>query len=156
MDNAMKPMLDDLALPQVQEVTTYDRRTLPEHKPPGMGGSVFQNLGRNSTGIVVWGVATGPDALSFAEKLEKKFRAGNPVPFTADIVSGSRISTVIVENLRFQDVAGKPGRFAYVLTLRENVKPVKPANSAAVDASVADDARKIVGQMATDVTKQKP
>jgi hypothetical protein len=150
----MKPMLDDLLLPQVQEVTTCDRRILPEQKPPGMGGSLFQNLGRSPTGILVWGVATGPGALGFAEKLEKKFLSGKPVRFTADIVAGSRITDVVIENLRFQDVAGKPGRFAYVLSLRENVKPAKPGSPSTVDAGVANDARNSVSQIVASVKSQ--
>ena len=106
----MTPILDGLQLPQVQEVITYDRRTLPEHKPPGMGGSLLQNLGRSPTAILLWGVATGPAASQFAEKLEKKFTAGKPVRFATDIVAASRISNVVIENLRFQDVAGKLAR----------------------------------------------
>ena len=42
----MRPMLDDIELPQVQEIAAYDRRMLAEHKPPGMDGSLLQNLGR--------------------------------------------------------------------------------------------------------------
>ena len=57
-------MLDDLELPLVQELTTYDRRTLSELKPPGMSGSLLQNLGRRPLRIVLWGVATDPDALT--------------------------------------------------------------------------------------------
>ena len=37
----MNPMLDDLALPQVQEIAVIERRTLAEHKPPGMDGSLL-------------------------------------------------------------------------------------------------------------------
>jgi hypothetical protein len=151
----MTPMLDDLQLPQVQEITTYDRRTLPEHKPPGMGGSVLQNLGRSPTGIVLWGVATGPAAADFAEKLEKKFTAGKPVRFVTDITTGARITQVVIENLSFEDEAGKPARFAYVLSLRENVKPAKPESSSAVDASVTDDAKQLVSQLVTNATSQK-
>lgn len=146
-------MLDNLPLPQVQEITTYDRRTLPEHKPPGMAGSLLQNLGRNPTGIVLWGVATGPSAAAFAEKLEKKFVAGKAVHFVTDIVAGSRISLVVIENLRFQDVAGKPARFAYVLSLRESIKPAKPESSSAVDAGVANDAKQLVNQLVNNATK---
>ena len=101
---------------------------------------------------MLWGVANGKDALAFAEKLEKKFRTGKPVRFTADIVSGSRISDVLIENLRFQDVAGKPGRFAYVLSLSENIKPAKPGSSSSVDQSIAEDAKGLVGQLVTNVT----
>jgi len=143
----MKTILDQLPLPQVQEITTYDRRTLPEHKPPGMGGSLFQNLGRSPTSILLWGVATGSDAFDFAEKLEKKFRAGKPVRFVADIVAGSRLSNVVIANLRFQDLAGKPTRFAYVLSLRESISPAKPENTQAVDADITADAKSLVGQL---------
>ena len=45
----MRPMLDDLELPQVQQVVTYERRALAEHKQPGMAGSLFQNMGRRPT-----------------------------------------------------------------------------------------------------------
>ena len=38
----MRPMLDDLELKLVQEIDTYELRTLAEHKPPGMSGSLLQ------------------------------------------------------------------------------------------------------------------
>jgi accessory colonization factor AcfC len=76
------------------------------------------------------------------------------VRFTADIVTGSRISTVLIENLRFEDVAGKPGRFAYVLSLRENIKPAKPGSTSAVDADIAGNAKEIVGQLVNAVANQ--
>src|SRR2546427_6263143 len=98
-------MIDDLELPQVQEIETKDRRTLAEHKPPGMDGSVLQNLGRRSTRIELFGVASGPDARAFVEKLDGKFRAGTPVPFAADIVADAEIQQVLIDDLSVQDVA---------------------------------------------------
>jgi hypothetical protein len=98
-------------------------------------------------------VATGSGAADFAQKLEKKFTAGKPVRFVTDIVAASRISHVVIENLRFQDVAGKPARFAYVLSLRESVKPANPESSSTVDAGVAGDAKQLVSQLVTDATK---
>ena len=135
----MKTILDQLTLPQVQEIITCDRRALPEHKPPGMGGSLFQNLGRSPTSILLWGVATGSGAFAFTEKLEKIFRAGKPVRFVADIVTDSRISKVVIENLEIQDLAGKPARFAYVLSLRESVSPARSQSTQSVDAGIAAD-----------------
>jgi hypothetical protein len=126
MDFSMHPMLDDIELVQVQEIGTYDRRALAEHKPPGMAGSLLQNLGRRPTRLALWGVVSDPDAQSFIEKLDTKFRDGKPVPFSADIVVDSEIQQVVVQNLRIQDLAGKPQRFAYVLTLREFIEPVEP------------------------------
>src|SRR5437764_6664899 len=104
----MNPMLDDLALPQVQEIAVIERRTLAEHKPPGMEGSLLQNMGRRPTRLALWGVASGADAQSFVEKLNGKFRDGKPVPFTVDIIADSRIDKMLIDNLRVQDLAGKP------------------------------------------------
>lgn len=141
----MRPMLDGLELPQVQEITSYDRRTLAEHKPPGMSGNFLQNLGRRPVRLVLWGVATGPDALGFIQKLEDKFRAAKPVPFTADILKDSEIELMLIDDLKLQELAGKPQRFAYVITLREFIKPVEPVESApGLDADILGDADGLV------------
>ena len=103
----MRPMLDDLELPQVQEIATYDQRMLAEHKPPGKAGSLLQNMGRRSTQLVLWGVASGADAQKFVEQLDGKFRAGDPVPFTAEavgpfmlgaFVNGPQVDAVIYDD----------------------------------------------------------
>lgn len=137
----MRPMLDDLQLEQVQEIGSYDQRALAEHKPPGMAGSVLQNLGRRPTRLVLWGVTTGPEANGFVEKLEKKFRAAKPVPFTADIVKDAEIQLMLIEDLKLQELAGKPQRVGYVVTLREFIEPVEPAAAdPSLDAGILDDA----------------
>src|SRR5829696_6322928 len=120
-------MLDELELPQVQELTELDRRALVEHKPPGMDGSLLQNLGRHPTRLVVHGVATGPGARAFIESLEEKFRAGAPVAFTADIVADAEIDRLRIDDLQVEDLAGRPDRFAYTLDLQEHIEPVEPA-----------------------------
>jgi hypothetical protein len=137
-------MLDDLELPQVQAVTTCDNRYLAEHKPVGMKGSFLQNLGRKPTRVVVWGVVTGTTSDDFAKKLDDKFRKSAPVPFVADIVSDSRIDQVLIDDLRLEQLAGKPERYGYILTLREFVKPVAPADVSALDTDILDDAKGLV------------
>ncbi|HEV3469726.1 MAG TPA: hypothetical protein VG148_10425 [Pyrinomonadaceae bacterium] len=136
----MRPMLDDIELPQVQEIATLERRVLAEHKPPGMSGSLLQDMGRRPARLTLWGVATGPEARAFVEKLDEKFRAAAPVPFVGDIVADADIERVVIENLRVQDLAGKPERFAYVLTLREFVEPVAAEDLSPLDESIAGDA----------------
>jgi hypothetical protein len=134
------PVLDDLDLPLVQEITTQDRRMLAEHKPPGMSGSLLQNLGRRPLRVVLRGVATGPDALATVQKLDDKFRAATPVPFICDIVAEAHLDLVLIEDLRLQELAGKPQRFGYTLTLREFIKPVDPAPATGIDPSILSDA----------------
>jgi hypothetical protein len=147
----IRPMLDDLALPQVQEITTLDRRAISEQKPPGMSGSLVQNLGRHPLRVTLWGVAVGPDAQSFAQKLDDKFRAAKPVPFTADIVVDAKLDQVMIEDLRLTELAGKPLRVSYVLTLSEFIKPVAPAAASPVDPGIAGDALKRVQDIASGI-----
>jgi hypothetical protein len=137
----MRPMIDDLELPQVQEIVTADRRILAERRPPGMDGSVLQNLGRRSTTVVVRGVATGPGAAEFVEKLDGKFRAGTALPFTADVVTDGDAQQVLIDDLAVEEVAGRPERFAYVLTLVEHVEPAKPSETAGLDTGILDEAK---------------
>lgn len=136
----MRPMLDDLELSLVQELSTFDRRMLAEHKPPGMDGSVLQNLGRRPACILLWGVAAGENPREFLEKLDKKFKQGQPVPFVADIVSDSNIENVLIDNVRFQELAGKPDRYGYVVTLRQHQVPAEPEDVSFVDTELFDEA----------------
>lgn len=137
-------MLDDLELPQVQEIGTLERRVLAEHKPPGMAGSLLQNLGRRPTSLRLWGVATGPTALDFTKKLDAKFRAAKPVPFTADIVADAKIEKVMIEDVKFEQQAGKPERYSFVLTLKEHIKPIEPENATGIDTDIAGDAQNLL------------
>jgi hypothetical protein len=140
----MRPMLDDLELPQVQAITTCDRRSLAEHKPPGMAGSLLQNMGRRPTQLLVWGVATGSEADQFAQNLDKKFRDAKPVPFTSDIVADSKIDNVLIDDLRLQQLAGKPEMYGYVLLLREFIRPAAPEDVSALDAGILSDAQNLL------------
>lgn len=140
----MRPMLDDLELPQVQEIRTHDLRSLAEHKPPGMSGSLLQNLGRRPTVLLLWGVASGPEARDFITALEDKFRAAQPVPFTADIVNEAGIDKVRIADLKLDELAGRPDRFTYILTLREHIEPVEPEDTSFVDDDLLGDATGLI------------
>lgn len=148
----MKPMIDDIELPLVQEIATHDRRVLSEHKPPGMDGSLLQNLGRRPGRLSLWGVATdepgdGSAALRAIQQLDEKFREGGPVSFVADISADSAIEKMVIDDLKLQELAGKPARFAYVLTLREFIEPVEPEDLAPVDAGVLADAEGLMDDL---------
>ena len=143
----MRPMLDGIELPQVQEITTYDRRMLSEHKPPGMDGSLLQNLGRRPVHLTLWGVKTGPDALEFVEQIEQKSRDGQPVPFVADIVADAAIEQMVIDDWQWQELAGKPDRYSYVLTLREYIEPVEPEDMSFLETDILDDADDLIGDM---------
>jgi hypothetical protein len=138
-------MLDDLELPQVQEIGTYDRRVVAEHHAPGRDGSGLQDLGRRPTRIALWGVATGDDAAAFVDKLEAKLRAGTPFDFVADITTDTEVRKVVVDDLRLQEIGGRPDRTAFVLSLRQFLEPAEPEDLAAVDGGILDDAAALMG-----------
>ena len=143
----MRPMLDDLPLPQVQEIRTLELRSLAEHKPPGMSGSLLQNLGRKPALLQLWGVASGPGARQFLDNLEGKFRAAAPVPFTADIATSAEIAQFAIRDLRMEELAGKPERFAYVLTLAEFIEPAEPADAESLDSDLLAEAAGLMDEI---------
>jgi hypothetical protein len=143
----MKPMLDDLELTLVQEITTHDRRILAEHKPPAMEGSLLQNLGRRPERLVLWGIAAGDEAQQTIEKLDEKFKSGGPFAFTADISADSEIEQVVIDDFQIQELAGKPQRFAFTLALREFIEPVEPADLSALEAGILDEAGDLMGDL---------
>jgi hypothetical protein len=149
----MKPMIDDIELPLIQELATHDRRVLAEHKPPGMEGSLLQNLGRRPARLVLWGVASvdgtqGTESRDQIQKLDEKFREGKPVSFVGDITTDSGIEKMIIDDFQVQELAGKPSRFSYTLILREYIEPVEPKDQAAVNTDVANEAQGLMNDLA--------
>lgn len=126
----MRPMLGDLELMQVQEAALAERRALAEHRPAGLDGGVLQDLGREPSRFAVWGVAAGPGAVGFVERLSARFRDPAPLAFTADVDAGARVQQVTITGLRVEELAGKPDRWLYVLTLQEHQEPREPATAA--------------------------
>jgi hypothetical protein len=151
----MKVKVGGLELPQVQEVATFDRRSLAEQKAPGMAGTLFQNMGRHPTGITLCGIATGPKARDFVERLNAKFQAAKPVSFTVDIVTGAGIAQMLIADFAVQDIAGKPERFVYGLSLREYINPASGQDHSALNAGIRSQGRNLVRNMATNLTKKK-
>jgi hypothetical protein len=127
-------MLDDLELLLVQRVRTAEERALAKHNVPGMNGAVFQNMGRRPTVVTLTGMLVGEEALDRLAELRQKFQAKQPVAFVADIVTGTRVTQVLIDDLRVRELAGKPERFAYRIVLREFIPPPSPAPAVAPDA----------------------
>jgi hypothetical protein len=141
-------MLDGLELPQVQEAAIGEERALAEHHAAQADGSVVQDLGRHAARVRLWGVATGPGAAELIDHLSAKFRAGGPLPFTADITSGAAIERMSIADLQVREGAGKPQRWVYALALDEYLEPPPTAPDAAVDAAVLDEGRGLTDGLA--------
>jgi len=143
----MRPMLDDIELPHVQEIRSVEKRVLAEHKPPGMQGSLLQNMGRRPLRLLLSGVKTGTDVLDFVEQLDDKFKEGEPMSFVADIVTDAEIEQIVIEDLKWQELAGKPQRYAYVLVLREYIEPTEPEDASVLDTDISDAAQGLMDDL---------
>lgn len=143
----MHPMLDDIELPQVQEIRTVEKRVLAEHKPPGMQGSLLQNMGRRPMRLLLSGVKTGADALDFVEQLDDKFKEGEAMSFVADIVTDVELEHIVIDDLKWQELAGKPQRYAYVLVLREYIEPTEPEDASVLDQGIVDEAQGLMDDL---------
>jgi outer membrane protein OmpA-like peptidoglycan-associated protein len=126
---AAKPMLDGVVLEQVQQIGGDQQEIFNQHAVPALEGDFLQDLGRRATRVRLNGILTGPAAVKSLDTLRGKFRAGTPVTFVSDIATATKVSKMLIEEMGLRELAGKPGRFEYALTLAEfiGVAPKKSA-----------------------------
>lgn len=140
---ALRPMLDDIELQQVQLIDSDRDQALVRHRIPGLEGDFFQRMGRHAGSFQLSAVLTGADSLQDLERLDGKFRAGTPVPFVADIASAVQVDQVLIEALQARDLAGKPQRFEVRFRLQEylDVQPPAVTEETFADAAAAEAAQ---------------
>lgn len=122
---ALRPMLDELELQQVQRIDSDQDQLLVRHAVPALEGDFLQGLGRRAATLVLDGVLTGPEVADGLSALREKFHAAAPVPFTADIATATRIDQVLIEAMEVREIAGHALRFEYAFLLREFI-PLPP------------------------------
>jgi hypothetical protein len=123
-------MLDDIALPLVQDVRTREDQALVTHRVPGLDGAAYQHLGRRPAVITVVGMLADDESLAAIEELRGRFKAHAPLPFSADITTATDVREVVIDDLHVTELAGRPQEYRYVLRLLEYVPPPPPAPSA--------------------------
>ena len=89
-------MLDDIALPLVQDVRTREDQALVTHRVPGLDGAAYQHLGRRPAVITVVGMLADDESLAAIEELRGRFRAHEPLPFSADITTATDVREVVI------------------------------------------------------------
>ncbi len=137
--------LGDLHLTKIHDIRTVERSQFVYHRVPGLDGAASQDLGRDSTHLVIEGIFYGPEAKDGLEKLRDIHTAHEPVDFIADITGNSYVGKVILDTFEARESAREPDQLSYVLRVSEYVKP--PQASAAggfggmdLDALAAVDA----------------
>ena len=124
---SLTPMLGDFELPRVTRLETLETRDLLELPVPGRAGSLFQDLDRQPTRIVIEGSVFGEQAgLDFLSAVRAKYIAGEPMTFTSDIVSGTDLQYVRLRQLHVQAEASAPDQIDYAVWLTESPPPPPP------------------------------
>jgi len=137
MPQPVKPMLDDLELPLVQRVYTQEEQILVDHAVPGLDGDFTQLLNRQATQVALTGILAGEDSKTQLETLRSKFHAAQPMSFVADILTATQVQQVMITGLEVRELAGKPERFEYYITLAEYTPP--PADETEAMERVEDE-----------------
>lgn len=146
-------MLDDLQLPLIQELRVREDRALVAHPVPGLDGAAHQQMGRRPIVISLIGFLVDDASLDALEKLRRKFQAHDPLPFTADITTATKVQQVIVDDLHVTEVAGKPQQYRYVMRLLEYIPPpppVAPLQAPGVEAAaggIFDQVTDVLGEL---------
>lgn len=134
-------MLDDIRLPLVQDVRTWEDWAWVVHDIPGKEGGAHQDLGREPVLITVIGAMVDEESLAALEALRKKFQAHEPLPFVADIGTATEIQEVVIDDLQVTEKAGRPQQYGYILRLKEYLPPpppVQPLSAPGVELDAED------------------
>jgi hypothetical protein len=123
----IRPMVDDWELPCIERVELLEARRLARLGVPGMTGDLHQDLGAESLTIAITGSLQGDRARTdFLTALQEKFRAGEPVPFVADIAESSELELVLIVGFEIVEANTSADLVHYRLVLRQYVEPPAP------------------------------
>lgn len=139
---SLTPMLGDFELPRVTRLETLEARDFRELAVPGRPGSLFQDLNRQPTRVVVEGSIFGEQpGLDFLNSVREKYLAGEPMTFTSDIATGTEIQYVVLQQLHIQAEASAPNQIDYAVWLSECPPPPPPSGLLdGIDAGLLEEA----------------
>ncbi len=123
----VRPMIGGWEVPCIEAIRSVEARRLAVLPVPGLSGDLHQDLGRGAMAVEIAGSLSGDEARDgFLKEVRERFLAGEPVDFIADIVTDSDLERVLIETLRFEEAAERPGDFRYRIVLREYTEPPEP------------------------------
>ncbi|MCP4765234.1 MAG: hypothetical protein GY875_03095 [Gammaproteobacteria bacterium] len=137
-----KPMLGDWEIPRVVNLQTLEKRSLAALRIPGLPSGSYQKLPAMPTRVFVAGSVFGSEpATEFLEAVREKYSAGEPLTFVADILTGTDLQYVLIEQLKIDVDAQHPDQTAYQLVLAESPPPPPPGGLLdGIDTSLLDQA----------------
>jgi outer membrane protein OmpA-like peptidoglycan-associated protein len=116
-----KPMIDGIELQQVQHIDAGEDEIFYQHNTIALEGDFLQDIGRRAARVRLHGILTGSRAAKALETLRGKFRRAGLVSFVADIATAVRVKQMLIQEMSFGEMAGKPDCFEYALTLVEAI-----------------------------------
>lgn len=123
----VRPLIGGWSPPSIERIASFESRRLAVLPVPGLSGDLHQDMGRGALAIeIVGSLATDDTRDQFLKDVREKFLAGDPVDFVADIAKESELERVLIEQLRFEEVANDADMFRYRIVLREYTEPPEP------------------------------
>lgn len=120
-------MLGQWELPCIERVELGETRRLARIGVPGLDGDLHQDLGRRSLTVAITGSLAGAETRSsFLEEIQGAFRAGDPLPFVADIVDSSELENVVITEFEVAETPEWVDAIRYRIVLRQYVEPPEP------------------------------
>jgi len=110
-------------LNSVHNLKVEDKRSVVEHKIPGMEGGVLQDLGREPVQISFEGIIHGEEAKELLKNIRSKFKSGEAVPFASDLSGVADVTDVVIADLEYNEISGSPNSYTYSVTLKEYKPP---------------------------------
>lgn len=137
-----KPMLGDWEIPRIASLRMLERRAFAELPVPGRSGSLLQDLASEPARVAIAGSLYGDEArTAFLEEVRAKFQQGEALTFVADIVHGTEIQYVVIDELRIEESGERPDQIDYLFVLRESPPPPPPPDPfGGLDAGLLDQA----------------
>jgi phage protein U len=125
------PMIDDLELKAVQWLRQETDQGFVRQEIAGLDGTLHQKVGRRSHRVMLSGLLLPDTATDDLKSLQEKAAAGEEVTFTADITTALSIQKMVIESFVAEQQPGRPGQFAYAITLAESPPLPPPAEVSA-------------------------
>ena len=139
-------MLADWPVPRITRMETLEARDLAELRVPGRPGSLFHDLDRQPTRFLIAGSLYGDaERDDFLGNVRRRFSAGEPVTFVADILTATDVQHVVIERLELAETADVPDQLDYLVVCSESPPPPPPPSLLdALDAGLLDQASALV------------
>ena len=135
-------MLGDWEIPRVINLQTLEKRSLAALKIPGLPSGSYQKLPALPTKVFVVGSVYGTEPQTeFLETVREKYLSGEPLTFVADILTGTDVQYVLIEQLKIDVDAQHPDQTSYQMILTESPPPPPPGGLLdGIDTSLLDQA----------------